>query len=158
MSVLVINDVPIECINHAAVKYHVPATVIISVLKTENGHVGDANVNTNGTVDYGPMQINTIWLKQLRPYGYTAQSIQYDPCVNVEVGAWILGRNIADGKSLWEGIGDYHSHQARLNHHYRNKVNDLYSVLTQYLNSGVRPPPRQPSIGQFNDYASNADD
>lgn len=149
MSVLVINDVPIECINQAAVKYHVPATVIISVLKIENGHVGDANLNSNGTLDYGPMQINTVWLRQLRTYGYTAQRIQYDPCVNVEVGAWILGRNIAEGKNLWQGIGDYHSHQSRLNAHYRNKVNGLYRILTRYLNATPR------FAGQ--DYAVNSE-
>ena len=64
MSVLFIHGVPIECINTAAIQYYVPAKIIISVLTIENGRVGEANPNQNGTYDYGPMQINTIWLEQ----------------------------------------------------------------------------------------------
>ncbi len=64
---LAINDVPIQCIQQAAVQYQVPAALIISVLKTENGRNGMANKNKNGTYDYGSMQINDVWLKKLRP-------------------------------------------------------------------------------------------
>ncbi len=73
VSALVIHGVPIECINEAAVTYSVPASLIISVLSVEGGEVGMASPNSNGTFDYGPMQINTIWLDKIRPYGITRQ-------------------------------------------------------------------------------------
>lgn len=104
MSALLINGVPIECINRAAIEYHIPATLIVSVLKTENGRVGSANLNKNGTYDYGPMQLNSSWLFKIAPYGYTQQSLQYNPCVNVSVGTWILASEIASSQDLWRGV------------------------------------------------------
>lgn len=133
-SALIINDVPVECINKAAIQYHIPATIIISVLRMENGRIGDAIPNKNGTFDYGPMQINSIWLKEIKKYGYTKEAIQYDPCANVAVGAWLLSRAIADDKTLWKGVGNYHSHTVDKNSAYRSKVQKIYTLLTTYLN------------------------
>ena len=79
ISALEIHGVPVECINQAAIAYHVPATLILSVLAVEGGAVGLASANKNGTVDYGPMQINSIWLSKIRLYGYTQHQLQYDP-------------------------------------------------------------------------------
>lgn len=133
VSALEIQGVPIECINHAAVSYHVPATLILSVLAIEGGHVGLASANKNGTIDYGPMQINSIWLSKLRRYGYTQHQLQYDPCVNVKVGAWILSQNIANASTAWTGVGSYHSHTAMLNQRYQTKVSEVYQLLAHYL-------------------------
>jgi hypothetical protein len=133
MSILLIHGVPIECINKAAVQYYVPAKIIISVLTIENGRIGEANPNQNGTYDYGPMQINTIWLRKVAPYGITREQIQYDPCINVTVGTWILGQAIANAGSVWEGIGDYHSHTFDKNITYRSKVKHFYTILDDYL-------------------------
>lgn len=130
---LVIHGVPIECINKAAITYHVPAKLIISVLAVEGGEVGMASPNNNGTYDYGPMQINTIWLDKIKPYGYTKEMIQYDPCANVMVGAWILSMNIADASELWQGVGGYHSYTPYLNHTYRHKVSNYYQLIERYL-------------------------
>jgi hypothetical protein len=89
---LLICDVPIECINQAAVAYHVPATMIVSILKTEGGRRGEASKNKNGTIDYGPMQINTCHLEELAKYGITKTDIQYNPYVNVAAGTWLLAQ------------------------------------------------------------------
>lgn len=134
LSALEVHGVPIECINQAAITYRVPATLILSVLAIENGRAGSASPNRNGTFDYGPMQINSIWLSKIRRYGYTQQQLQYDPCVNVKVGTWILSQHIAnDTSNLWRGVGDYHSHTARLNHNYQIKVSEVYRLLASYL-------------------------
>ena len=132
-SALIINGVPIECINQAAVAYHVPAALIISVLGTEGGKVGSAILNTNGTYDYGPMQINSIWLEQLKPYGITKEQLQYEPCMNVCVGAWILSTRIAGSKELWRGVASYHSYCLPENLRYQTKVSGIYKLLINYL-------------------------
>jgi hypothetical protein len=132
---MVINDVPIECINLAAVQYHVPAVIIVSVLKTEGGRVGHANVNKNGTIDYGPMQINSIWLDKLKKHGYSAYDLQYDPCLNVAAGTWILAQAIAEDQSIWKGIGNYHSHSYMENLSYQYKVNVYTNLLEAALSS-----------------------
>jgi hypothetical protein len=130
---LLINTVPVECINIAAIQYQVPAKVIIAVLKTEGGKVGQANLNKNGTIDYGPMQINSIWLPIIAPYGYTAHELQNDPCINVAVGTWILAQSIAENKEVWTGIGNYHSHTYALNVEYQQKVNIIYEFIERAL-------------------------
>ncbi len=136
-SVLLIHGVPIECINQAAVTYFVPAKVIISVLAVEGGRVGMASPNKNGTFDYGPMQINSIWLPTIAPYGYTRDQIQYDPCVNVMVGAWILSNKIsaiaANSNDYWRGVAGYHSATPNLNSRYQTKVLTNYQLLSQVL-------------------------
>lgn len=137
-SALLIHGVPVECINEAAITYYVPAKVIISVLNVEGGSVGLAKPNTNGTFDYGPMQINTVWLAKIAPFGYTQEQIQYDPCINVMVGAWILGSNIADSLAAadggyWRGVAGYHSHTPGLNEDYQVKVLTNYQRLSQIL-------------------------
>lgn len=142
-SALIINGVPIECINQAAVVYHVPAALIISVLGTEGGKVGMAMLNSNGTYDYGPMQINSIWLSRLKPYGITKQQLQYDPCINVAVGTWILSTRIADSKELWQGVASYHSYWLPENLRYRTKVSGIYQLLTRYLQ---QPSPQKSTI------------
>ncbi|MCW5590205.1 MAG: lytic transglycosylase domain-containing protein [Legionellales bacterium] len=130
---LIINDVPIQCINRAAVEYRVPAILIISVLKTENGHVGVASKNNNGTYDLGPMQINTSWLPKIAPYGFTWNDLEFNACKNVEVGAWILGMSIASGHDLSQGVGNYHSHTPYYNMHYSQKVLDKYRYYISVL-------------------------
>lgn len=104
-----INDIPISCINHSAVEFHVPASLIVSVLSIERGATGTINRNKNGTYDMGPMQINSSWLPILKKYGYSANDIIYDACKNVQVGTWILANNISKSNKLWKGIGNYHS-------------------------------------------------
>ena len=133
LSALLIHGVGIECINQAAVTYYVPAKTIIAVLMTEGGKVGMASPNKNGTYDYGPMQINSVWLAKIAPYGYTQQQVQYDPCVNVLVGTWILSREIAEGQDYWQGIGNYHSHTLTFNQHYQKQVRTRLNLLNHYL-------------------------
>jgi len=122
ISALLIHGVPIECINRAAITYFVPAKVIISVLETENGKNGQAKPNKNGTIDYGVMQINSVWLKKIEHYGYNAKMIQYNPCANVAVGTWILSQRIADKQNIWSGIGNYHSYTPNLSANYQLNV------------------------------------
>lgn len=85
-----INNIPISCINLAAVEFNVPATLIVSVLSIERGANGTISRNKNGTYDMGPMQINSKWLPTLKKYGYSENDIIYNACKNVHVGTWIL--------------------------------------------------------------------
>lgn len=130
----VFHDVPIECINSAAVRYYVPATLILAVIKAEGGRNGMARKNKNGTYDYGVMQINTVWLNKIKSFGYTAEDLQYSPCKNVEVGTWILSQSIAEAAVLPKGIGNYHSHTDHLNKKYHQKVTKLHHEIYTIVN------------------------
>ena|SRR6185312_13506253 len=121
-----INNVPISCINRAAVEFHVPAPLIVSVLSIERGTTGTISRNKNGTYDMGQMQINSFWLPTLKKYGYSENDIIHDACTNVYVGTWILANNISKSNKVWKGIGNYHSHKYSLNYAYAIKVENIY--------------------------------
>jgi hypothetical protein len=127
------SDVPLSCINDAAYEYHVPAKLIIAVLNVEQGKVGMANRNSNGTYDLGPMQINTIWWPKLSRYGITQDDVKNSPCVNIKVGAWILSKSIVAGESLRVGVGNYHSFHTKLNKSYTLQVLQRYTKLSESL-------------------------
>jgi len=133
ISALLINGVPVECINQAAVAFHVPAVIIASVLTVENAKAGSATTNRNGTYDYGSMQINTVWVDKLHQYGYTKEEIKNNPCTNVWVGTWILSQKIARGKDFWHGVGGYNSFHLPQNYRYQRKVAKKYYSLMSYL-------------------------
>ncbi len=132
---MVIHGVPVSCINQAAVRYHVPATIIISILELENGRLGTRHHNRNGSTDYGPMQINSVWLKRLKPYGITWKNLTYNGCENVNVGTWILSQNIALASSLAKGIGNYHSHSSKENQRYQH----LFLTRYRHLMTALKP-------------------
>jgi hypothetical protein len=135
---MLINGVPFDCITQAAAQYHIPAPMIVSVLKVENGKIGAVHKNKNGTIDYGPMQINSIWLKKIKPYGVSAHDLQYNACTNVNVGTWILANEIADNKAVWEGIGNYHSKSYVPNLLYQYKISIYYSLIERALNQEIK--------------------
>lgn len=118
---ILFHDVPLECINHAAIKYHVPATMIVSVMVVEGGKNGSAQINKNGSVDLGVMQINSIWISLLKKQKLTKHELQFKGCLNVEVGAWRLANEIAEEEG-WKGVGNYNSHTPHFNKIYREKV------------------------------------
>ena len=119
------HGVPADCINQAALHYRVPAALIISVMQTENGHNGEASKNKNGSYDLGVMQINSTWLPSLKRYGISRYQLQYNGCVNVKVGSWILAQSIAKSEG-WRGIGNYNSVTPKYNYIYSEKVKNRY--------------------------------
>jgi hypothetical protein len=119
-----------DCVGLAADRYGLPVSLIHAILEVEGGSVDQAVRNTNGTEDLGPMQINTIWLPRLAPYGITRQQLQHDRCINILVGSWILARQLKTAKDMegpaqrrvWWGIGAYHSRTPEHNVKYALKV------------------------------------
>ncbi|OGO91445.1 MAG: hypothetical protein A3F10_02160 [Coxiella sp. RIFCSPHIGHO2_12_FULL_42_15] len=125
------NDVPAECINFAAIAYHVPATLILSILKTEDGRNGTAKRNANGSYDYGPFQINSWWLPTLKRFSITREDIQFNPCINAMVGTWILVQALTETKFLPQGVGNYNSHTPHLNQRYSQQVLRWYRLFNE---------------------------
>ena len=50
----------IICSIIAAIDYQIPANIVLAVAEIENGKPGHASKNPNGTLDFGPMQFNTV--------------------------------------------------------------------------------------------------
>ncbi len=130
-------QVPLHCINEAATAYHLPAKLIIAIIQVERGKVGYIVQNKNGSYDIGPAQINSAWLPTLKAYGITQTELQFDPCINIKVGAWIAAKAIAKENNLLTGIGDYHSHTRQYNHAYSQKIRMHLTKLHILFNESV---------------------
>lgn len=115
------------CLMLAAQTYAVPPAVLVGIYNVEGGKVGQQVINTNGTHDLGPMQINTIWLPELAQYWGVSQDtarrwVRDDACTNMGVSAWILRRHLDETGSLSKAIAHYHSRTPDKGASYRGKV------------------------------------
>lgn len=121
-----------QCILGAARYYGARPYVIRAVIRTEGGRTGHISRNTNGTYDMGVMQINSIHLPELAPYGITAKDLIWNTCLNIYIGTWFLRSRILERGDLWKGIGDYHSRTPALNRRYQRKVYEaLLAILAE---------------------------
>lgn len=72
--------------------YRIDPYILWSIAKIESKFNPKAtNKNTNGTMDIGLMQINTIHLPELKKLGFRKEHL-FDPKINVFAGAMILKR------------------------------------------------------------------
>lgn len=131
----VIVHAPAYCVNAAAERYNIPPAVLYAVIKTENGKAGYGNRNANGTIDWGPMQINGFWFVGKRSPArkafpmVSANEIKTNPCTNVTIGAWILSELIEHDRSIWVAVGHYHSYRPAESRRYRHVVYRWYKRI-----------------------------
>ena len=110
----------VVCSISAAVKYEVPANIVLAVAEKEAGKPGQWVRNTNGTHDVGPMQFNTTYLRDLARYGITADDVAAAGCYSYDLAAWRLRMHIRNDKGdLWTKAANYHSRTPRYNTVYR---------------------------------------
>ncbi|MBS0156572.1 MAG: muramidase [Nitrospira sp.] len=113
----------VVCSITAAVKYEVPANIVLAVAEKEGGKPGQWVKNTNGTYDVGPLQFNTSYLQKLKPYGITTADVEQAGCYSYELAAWRLRQHILhDQGDLWTRVANYHSRTPSRNARYRSGV------------------------------------
>ncbi len=110
----------VVCSIYAAVKYSVPANIILAVAEKEGGKPGQWVQNSNGTYDVGMMQFNTSYLSSLAKYGITASDVAQAGCYSFDLAAWRLRGHIRNDKGdLWTRAANYHSRTPFYNARYR---------------------------------------
>lgn len=93
------------CFEEAGEKYGVSPQLLWAIAKTEsNFNPTAASYNRNGSFDYGLMQINSSWYREL---GRERWMRLGDACYNVSVGAWILDQCIRRYGYTWAAVGCY---------------------------------------------------
>jgi hypothetical protein len=113
----------IICSISAAVKYEVPANIVLAIAEKEAGKAGQWVMNRNGTYDVGPMQFNTSYLRDLAKYGITANNVATAGCYSFELAAWRLRQHIRnDSGDLWTKAANYHSRTPQYNRPYRTDL------------------------------------
>lgn len=119
-----------NCWNSAAEYHNVDVWLLYSIAWVESRFNPSAKaVNKNGSTDLGLMQINSIWLPELRKHGITKAHL-LDGCSSVYVGAWILSKNIKKYGYTWKAIGAYNSRTPSIGFRYAKKVYETHRSMT----------------------------
>ena len=110
----------IVCSITAAIKYQVPANILLAIAEKEGGKPGMFIANKNGTYDIGPMQFNTTYLLELRKHGISPAHVAMKGCYPYDLAAWRLRQHLLHDKgNLWARAANYHSRTAQYNLTYR---------------------------------------
>jgi soluble lytic murein transglycosylase-like protein len=130
-----------RCITEAGKKYSIHPLILFSIAKRESNFNPRAiNKNSNGSKDFGLMQINSTWIKKLKQYGISEKEL-FLPCFNIHIGAWILRQYINYYGPSWRAVGAYNagnssqSQRERLRRKYAQSIYHHYSRFKLQFNS-----------------------
>lgn len=116
------TDASAFCFDEAGAQYGINPQILRAIAKVESNFNPRAiNQNTNGTYDFGLMQINSIWAPTV---GKERWSSLGEPCNSVKTGAWILSMCMEKYGYTWKAIGCYHSQTPDKRDRYSKKVFD----------------------------------
>lgn len=111
-----------DCVSDAAAYHRVNDSVVRAILWNESRMKGGAiNRNTNGSIDVGIGQINSIHFPELRRRGITPEMLT-EPCIGTYVAAWHYAKQVAELGNTWEAVGAYHSRTPLFQQSYANGV------------------------------------
>ena len=126
----------IVCSIQAAVKYEVPANILLAVAEKEGGKPGQWVKNSNDTYDVGPMQFNTTYLSDLSRYGITPEHVAQPGCYSYTLAAWRIRMHIQNDRGdLWTKVANYHSYTPHLNTAYRVDLMRRAARWEKWLNT-----------------------
>ena len=80
----------------------------------EAGWLGAQIMNSNGTQDLGPFQVNSSWIPRLANLtGRSGREVRTwlssDLCFNVQAARWIFLSGLTATGDYWKAVGMYHS-------------------------------------------------
>lgn len=122
-----------NCWVDAGTRYQVDPWLLYSIAEQESSLNPLAiNHNRNKSRDVGLMQINSFWFPELEKHGLSEQSL-FDPCTNINVGAWILSQSIQVFGNNWRAVGAYNAGTGK--NAEREKLREKYasSVYKRYI-------------------------
>lgn len=115
------------CYEEAGAMYGIAPRLLWTISKGEsNLNPSAINYNTNGSYDFGLMQINSSWAPTLRKMGIPWEALA-DPCTNVKVGAWVLAQCVQDYGYTWAAVGCYNSRTPSKRNRYASRIARLMS-------------------------------
>ena len=132
------SDAIAYCFNEAGLSYGVDPVLLVAICDGESSLNPLAqNINYKKGIavseDMGLCQINSTWLKKLKPYNITRETLYLDPCVNLKVGAWILTSGCDLKNMSWDCVGVYNAgpraENAPIRYKYSLKVFKRYQKL-----------------------------
>jgi len=126
----------VVCSITAAIKYQVPANIMLAIAEQEGGRPGleNKNRNDNGSYDVGRMQFNTAYLKDLERYGITAEDVARPGCYSYDLAAWRIHGHIKnDSGDIWTRAANYHSRTPYYNSIYQSQITPKAAKWQRWL-------------------------
>ncbi|HEF4770666.1 TPA: lytic transglycosylase domain-containing protein [Burkholderia multivorans] len=118
-----------DCFDEAARYQKINPLILRAIAWQESRNRPSAlNKNTNGSVDYGLMQINSVHLSTLSRYGIDRDTLM-EPCKNVYIAAWHLRQKMNRYGNTWQAVGAYHSETPALRDKYARQI---AAILAQW--------------------------
>lgn len=128
------------CFEAAGVKYGISSR-LLEAIAHEESHLDPHAINFNRdkkgrvkSADYGLMQINSAHIPELMAMGVIHSTDDlYRPCLNVQIGAWILAKHFQVCGITWNCLGSYNAgFRADRNEpreHYASRIWRIYSWM-----------------------------
>ena len=132
-----VQPVTVECIQQASRLQNIPVMIILGLLKTEGGHLGEESPNIDGSIDLGPMQINNrTWIPMFADklfhgdQNLTYELVRDQGCLNIHLGTWIFKQYLDEAHGNYaEAIGFYNSHNPIAKRNYQIKFAKNFAEL-----------------------------
>ncbi len=116
----------LNCAIQAGLKYNIPVDVLLAISSIENGNIDTISKNTNNTYDYGVMQINSDYIKDLNEklkLDLIPDDFLKRDCFSFQTAAYKLKEHIKfDKGDLLTKLAMYHSKTPKYNEIYKKKI------------------------------------
>jgi hypothetical protein len=116
-----------KCIRQAAAGHEWLERTLWGLHDQEGGWIGAEILNTDGSYDLGPMQVNSWWVGRIsRILRHSGSDVRHwlihDACFNVRAARWIFLSGLAVTGDYWQAVGAYHSPTKLRQQRYRANI------------------------------------